>query len=562
MANDKPVRRQDNRSDQDESNTRQAETIGVGPSLLQLILVVVLVCALMMGPIVLVWQVDPTGPWRFMPILVFIVAAESVLTRRWLEWPGRRHGRPYYSLAELTLLLAVTPLFLWLASGRVPFPASASEFLVNPLTLFDLELVLYMLLTVVVWERAHSWARLFIALSITNHEIKYFTSTSLQRWSDRSIILPLKDRTELLHSFVRGWMVGGMILVITAALTTFDVRAASLSIVGSSQLRSVARLGLPPVLLLALLVYFIGGLWLISLGRIVVLKARWLADGSQRDLTLTRKWQSWAFALLVVAALVASALPIGSTFPLYQIVQAIGSVVATIVLGMMSFLTLLIYLVISLLPRSGTPSDLPLDLSQAGPTTAPDELPSDLAAMFSGSLFWLALIALTVLATLHFLSDRGVEIDGDTIKYLWRRFRRWLYNLREGVADLTPDLIPPWRLRLRRPSPGKRGLSRFGFLRVNALPPAEQVRFLYLSMIRHSDKQGLTRAPSETPREFGRSMKANWPESAADIDELTEAFHDARYSRQNIDRDYLKSVKDAWFRIRKALRSVPKKGSS
>lgn len=557
MVDERPISRKTNPTDSDSLSVQQAETISTGPSPLQLILVVVLVCALMMGPIALVWQIDPDGPWRMMPFLVLFVASESVLTRRWLEWPSRRRGRPYYRLAELTVLLVVTPLFLWLASGRLPFPASAGEILTNPLTLFNLDLALYMLITVLVWERSHSWARLFIALSITDHEVKYFTSTPLERWNDRSIVLPSKDRTALLNGFMQKWIVGGILLVAIAALTTFDVRAASLSVNESIQLRSIARLGLPSGLLLALLVYFIGGLWLVSLGRITVLKGRWLADGSQRDLILTTKWQRWALTLLVVAALLASLFPIGNTFALYQILQAIGNVVVIIAYGLTSILATLIYLLISLLPQTETP-DLPLGLGQISPPQqAPEEMPSDLIAVVSGSLFWLALIAVTVLATLHFLSDRGAEIGWDYLRHLWQRFKRWLYALWQSATEKAPEISVPWRWRWKRHSANRHGLSRFGFLRVNALSPVEQVRFLYLSMIRHSDKQGLPRPSSATPREFGQSIKATWPDSASDIDELTEAFHEARYGKQSIDIDYLKSVKSAWFRVRKALRRRP-----
>ena len=71
----------------------------VGPNPMHLALVAVLVCALLMGPIALLWQIDPAGPWRPMPLFALLVAIESVLTRRWLDWPTRRRQKQAYSLA-------------------------------------------------------------------------------------------------------------------------------------------------------------------------------------------------------------------------------------------------------------------------------------------------------------------------------------------------------------------------------------------------------------------------------------------------------------------------------
>jgi hypothetical protein len=103
-----------------------------------------------------------------MPILALLIAFESVLTRRWLDWPTRRRDRPLYSLAELAFLLVLTPFILWLASGSLPIPTSISAMVADPLSVLTLELGLYMLLVVIVWERAHSWSGHFVSsLSIS-----------------------------------------------------------------------------------------------------------------------------------------------------------------------------------------------------------------------------------------------------------------------------------------------------------------------------------------------------------------------------------------------------------
>lgn len=118
---------------------------------------------------------------------------------------------------------------------------------------------------------------------------------------------------------------------------------------------------------------------------------------------------------------------------------------------------------------------------------------------------------------------------------------------------MTAALSPRFAWRVRRPLPGASRLSRFGFVRVNALAPKEQIRFLYLSLVRQTGKRGLRREPTATPTEFAQELNSRWPASKPEIKVLTEAFLEARYSHHEVDQRSLKEAKNAWMRFRRAL---------
>jgi hypothetical protein len=425
-----------------------------------------------------------------------------------------------------------------------------------------------MLLVVIVWERAHSWSGHFIALAITPDEFKYYAATSSERSDDRSIILPLTQRNALLRTFVQGWIAGGIILVVCVALATYNVRSAVGLSSAPDGLRTVTRLGMSQEVLIALLVYFVGGLVLISQGRMVILNGRWLANRSQQDPGIASKWRRWTLVLLAGLALLASFLPIGESFALYRIMQAIAGL-ATAVIGLavaivaaalaivaaaFTLILLLIYAIISLFfPSASAPPPPAADIGDLLPLGQPPVETGNLQAVLAGSAFWLAIITLAILATLHFLRDRGPGVDLGHLQRVWRRLKVWLIALWSSTAEKAATLSPrlPWRNR--RAFVGQGQLSRFRFLRVNALPPREQVRFLYLALVRQTGKRGLERQPATTPSEFAQDLNSRWPDSEADIEALTEAFLEARYSRQHVDRRRLEQAKNAWMRIRRSL---------
>jgi hypothetical protein len=72
-------------------------------------------------------------------------------------------------------------------------------------------------------------------------------------------------------------------------------------------------------------------------------------------------------------------------------------------------------------------------------------------------------------------------------------------------------------------------------------------------MVRRADEQGWRRKPSQSPAEYARRLDQALPSAREDIDSITEAFMEARYSRREVDADKANQVKATWGRIRRAL---------
>jgi hypothetical protein len=77
-------------------------------------------------------------------------------------------------------------------------------------------------------------------------------------------------------------------------------------------------------------------------------------------------------------------------------------------------------------------------------------------------------------------------------------------------------------------------------------------------MIRRGGEQGVTRKPSQTPSEYAAQLEQALPTAEEDIDSLTGAFMEARYSRQEVDHQKVNLVKETWERIRRALQNKAK----
>src|SRR5690606_11853043 len=168
----------------------------------------------------------------------------------------------------------------------------------------------------------------------------------------------------------------------------------------SGQLGQITRLGLHPHIFIALLVYFIGGLWLVSQARLLLMRARWTTDGVATPPDMASRWNRSALLLILLVALVAGLLPVGRTFGLAIIVQAVVGAIFLVVQFVFLLLSSIIFLILGLLglraeepPAEVLPGPLPT------PTLAPPpgEM-SETPALILGGLFWVLVAAVTLIA--------------------------------------------------------------------------------------------------------------------------------------------------------------------
>ena len=100
---------------------------------------------------------------------------------------------------------------------------------------------------------------------------------------------------------------------------------------------------------------------------------------------------------------------------------------------------------------------------------------------------------------------------------------------------------------------GLRFLLRLG-RRKRMLPgpqeqPATSIRALYASLLRWAAGQGLPRSPSQTPLEYLQSLSVKFPQNAAELAAITDAYVTARYGNAPIGWEMFEAARTAWRKI-------------
>jgi ADP-heptose:LPS heptosyltransferase len=176
--------------------------------------------------------------------------------------------------------------------------------------------------------------------------------------------------------------------------------------------------------------------------------------------------------------------------------------------------------------------------------------------MIGSSAFWTTAIVLTVLAFMFFLRERNLAASGQTWRKWWTAVRQWWHSLWHNLTGQIESAAQALQSRRRQHPARKPRQHRSGrrLIRLNALSPRDQLRYFYLSTVERAGRQGVKRQKSETPLEYAQDLKENWPDAEIDVENLTDAFLQARYSPQPIEIEQVNPIKVHWKKLRGQLR--------
>lgn len=492
-------------------------------------------------------------PWRmgYLLPLAFLAALIGVFDTVRLGRPDWRDRRGLlFRLGEVVLMLMLAQIVIWFAATGLPSTVEVGVWLRHPGTFLTGQSVATGLLVLGAWGLAVQASRDFLDLAIQPDEV---AARSSHAWGDtRSqwrVFRPL-GRDEIVGRFAQRWVWGGVVLVIMAALSGLSVTqdVAGILRFSFSQLRML------PDVVVGLLCYFLAGLLLLSDARLAVLRGQWYNEDVEIAPGVMRHWHMTSFLMMLAVAGVALLLPLGSTRGLGQALEwviALSMRIAMILLFLLSLLiSLLLYPLRFLLQPGGSESigalsrptfDLPTQ------TEAANRLPDWLG----GVVLWgMVLLVGGYLLVVYLRTHGRLHGFGDSWLFrlhLWWRGRRSRFEqtARQQVAALRAR-----RGRSRRD--GVPPAIRLG--RLGARLPREQVRRLYLEAVRRAGERGLQRPPHRTPLEFGEDLDANWPDAEPDVQVLTRAFMDARYTARDIAPVEAQRAQSAWQRLVEALR--------
>lgn len=480
----------------------------------------------------------PSWQGGYLVPIAFLAALEGMIAHRRLKTVTFFTPEWFlYRGAELVVLLVGLKLVQYIVHGFEllvrDIPRWREDFLEN---FFTSEYVFTIIITMLVWGLAAMFASEL-------HRLEGDRFALL--WTQEDVIL--EYRPEVRRSLANIILSLGAVMIFLAAMLRLEM-------LGLGGIPARASGGV-----LYVFVFFLTGLVLLSLTQISVLRTRWALEHTPISERLTGRWLLYSMVFLALLGLVSFLLPTQYSIGFLDMLGWLISVVLNLLGLLLLILLTPLFLIFGFLARLlGNETEVPEpNYEQFMPPPPPTQTGAPLAEFIKSLIFWLIFLGVVGFSLVYYLrqnqelldSLRQLPLIGRLIEW-GQRFWRWLGGVNETLtAEIRQGLR---RLQERQGRVAAQGRRRFVNLR--RLSPRERVLFYYLALVRRGSESGLNRKPGQTPYEYSRSLRERVPEVDHDLEEMTESFVEARYSRHDVTDQSVSIVKRAWERVRRALR--------
>ena len=471
-------------------------------------------------------------------ITICILAAIEAVASRWLvqRLPTAERQIIFYRLTEWAIILVILKLITELLVGPANLLNNLSLWLVNfPFNILNPRFWLTLALFSVVWGVSYFFDKDLALLGT-------FETSLLD---DRVKLTPVRDL------IVRRFLNVGMFVVLLAGIP-----------------RQVA---IPPPqpaptngAIPAVVMYFILGIALLSLTRYASLVTNWRQARINIPVQITRRWLAYSAVIIVLLVLLIFWLPtnygMGFLDTLTAIIgiiyQAIATVYALIFFLINAIFRLLFHSQIGAVPPVVIPPTPPP--SSALPPTTPSTINWNL---IKSILFWVGLVVLVVVALRQYIAynrDLSEELKRfRPLKWLsifWKRFTAGVKKANKSVGIFVQSSLK----RLRDAGKSPTNADDWAYLNPRRLDPRQKIIFYYLALLRRADEAGLPRQDGQTPYEYASSLPPVLSEAKDGVEDLTDSFVEARYSRHDIPANEASRAETLWETLRRVLRNVRK----
>ena len=484
------------------------------------------------------WQ--PT----YLSALCFIVALDRLYTYRlFRDWMSLSKEWLTRFGAQAIVLLALTKAMVGLSHGWEAFlteiPLWQQDFSTY---FFNGETVLALILVVIVWLFSGNFADLLEEIGP-----EHVQSEGLEE------NIPARKRLVSLFFSL------GTILVILTAVSRLDLYEAF-----SGQSFSFVEIKIPALSAggASTLLYFILGLALLSQTQFISLHIRWTTQQIPVNGGLAKQWAGYSLLFLGLIALLVSLLPTSYGIQPLQALAYLLNMALSIYLSIgQTILVLFLYLLGLLFRLFG--KEPPMKSEPVAPPKLP-EPPADAGPAGIGPnwleiiktlVFWAIFLGVLFFAIRQYLRQHQEVLEKLRKLPGWKFLMQvwaWLQSLLTRAKSGLVNAMAAGRERASQLA--ARPVFGFGFMNLRQLDPRQRIYFFYLALIRRGGEKGLPRSLSQTPDEYAAALQAALPLADEDIHALTQAFVNARYSRQPVQPEQVQRVESAWERIRKALR--------
>ena len=482
------------------------------------------------------------APPVYQAILVLgaIAALTGAITSTWLAQPGQRSRRTAgYRMAEWALLILLTRVVLWGLTGDIP---TLNALFRTPLSsLFDGLFVTAAIIVTISWVFAAEFSNDLLDMALKPDEIKAAESGTIYR---ETVQPAYTDRQTLLNSFATRWVIGGIALVVLAAGTNLGFSGRGFV--------AIANQNIDPAVIIAVVIYFLVGLMLLSHGQLAILRARWALEQTPSRETILRYWPAYAMAVLVAIGGLAALMPFGGTYWLARIITFVVGGFYLIVFTLLQLVGVLFALLMSLLPFQESEEIAPPPQAMEPLLPPPAETaPSEFLELAGSTVFWMIALLIVIYAAYVYFTDKGFRFTW--ITWLWQMFTSQWRQASSAYQAWQRDRVQGDNVK---EGSGGRRQRWFSWGR-RKLEPNAQIRFYYLSLLKEAEAKGIRRQQAETPLSYAPRLMASLPadpDTSAAVDELTDAFVQVRYSDSEIDERRLPVLEQFWKHVRRILR--------
>jgi hypothetical protein len=420
---------------------------------------------------------------------------------------------------------------------------------------FDLRYSISIVLIVLIWFLTGYFAGLLEEMSLEEALISH----------EIAVMTPVK-RTPVRERLLSAIFSVGFFMLILTALMRVNLRL----ILQGGNFGSFTKDPLPYLAAGAwsLLLYFLLGLGLLSLSQFARLNARWRLQRIEINPKLARNWASYSIGFLLFIAIAASVLPTNYSLGLLTVIRYVLMLLVGVVIyffGILwSLLVFLINLLAGLLGMQVEQRDVLPTMDNVLPVI-PEQPPTQNTypwlEFIKSLIFWLVFLTVIGFSLYHFVNQHESFLNSireiRIISWFTNAFS-WFRNMFKSINKKASIMLESSLARIRKKKSPINLEEISTIFRYRRLDARQRVFFTFFSMLRRGGERGLPRSGDQTPYEYAVELENAIPEVDQEIEKVTSAFVEARYSRSHITDEFAGIVRKYWSRIRSVLRKLKK----
>ncbi|HEY9077027.1 MAG TPA: DUF4129 domain-containing protein [Anaerolineaceae bacterium] len=349
----------------------------------------------------------------------------------------------------------------------------------------------------------------------------------------------------------------GAILIIITMITRLDLKG----LFSESQVHWNTDIPVAAVVL-----YFALSLILFSYSQLSLLRTRWLWEKLPTSPQIARRWAAGSLVFFILLGIVVFFLPTQYSLGFLDTLNIIINWVISIATRMILLGSFLLAFLLSLLGMKDEAIE-----QQGGiphPPTPPEPVASSTIPWwdaFKSIFFWVTLGAIVIFSTIYFWRQNKklvMSLFDSRLFFVFSRviliIKSWFRKGKSQVDKLIQAGVKLLKLS-RSVSILDPLLRNINLMRLSS---REKVIRAFIHLSTAAESQGLSRRTNQPPAEYAESLLEKLPEVQNEVIEITNCFHEARYTRHPISEKNANSAIDALKKVIGNLREYHHRASN